>query len=139
MLNDLIAIERGMTANGVSFVDRHPSIKDMAKGWALRVRMGARGEIAGVEIVPEAGRGALWTLRDGQHNGFPGLKTPSGLLLLNAEERAAHVRVWEADKTPAGRRKEVLRLLAAYPRDTRPDSIWPNSGHRMRIRERLEA
>src|SRR5580704_5533380 len=98
MLNDLLAIERGMAAFGVDFVRRHSDIKDMAKGWAFRVRLATDGRIVVVEIVNEAGRGSLWTLRDGQHNGFPGLKTAAGLLSLNAEARAAHDQAWKADK-----------------------------------------
>ena len=91
MLNDLLEIERSLTANRISLADRHPDIKDMAKGLALRVRLGGGGRIAHVEIISDAGRGVQWTLRDGQHNGFPGLKLgeegkngqpPKGLLHL---------------------------------------------------------
>ncbi len=96
MLNDLLEIERSLTANGISLPDRHPDIKDMAKGLALRVRLGVGGRIAQVEIISDAGRGAQWTLRDGQHNGFPGLRLgeegkngqpPKGLLRLDAASR----------------------------------------------------
>jgi hypothetical protein len=75
MLNDLLSIEQGLSDRGVAVVARHPDVKDMAKGWALRVRLTQGGEISSVEIIEEAGNGAVWTLRDGQHNGFPGLKT----------------------------------------------------------------
>lgn len=137
MLNDLLAIERSMTAYGADLVGRHPDIKDMAKGGALRVRLNAIGHIADVEIVAEAGRGAVWTLRDGQHNGFPGLKTASGLLLLDADARSTHERIWENDKTPISRRNELLRLLEAYPFNDAQVSAWPNAGHRRRIAERF--
>ncbi len=117
MLNDLLAIERGLSGHGIGLVSRHPDIKDMAKGWALRARLNANGGVASVDIVEEAGRGLLWTLRDGQHNGFPGLKTASGIL---------------------ARRFELLRLLDSSPIDMTQVAAWPSAGHRNRIRERLE-
>jgi hypothetical protein len=139
MLNDLVAIERRMAALGIDVANRHPDIKDMAKGWALRVRLKAEGQIAGVELVPEAGRGTLWTLRDGQHNGFPGLKTAAGLLSLDAPARIAHQKAWDFDKTSMGRRTEILRLLATYSIDASQVSTWPSAGHRKRIAGRLAA
>ena len=48
MLNDLLTIERGLTAHGIDLVARHPDIKDMAKGRALLVRLRANGNIASV-------------------------------------------------------------------------------------------
>lgn len=149
MLNDLIAIERGMTAHGIDLVERHPSIKDMAKGLALRVRLDKRGAIAGVELIPDAGRGALWTLRDGQQNGFPGIKIGFpvkladgrketwGLLLLDETARALHNQRWKAASNPNLRRQELLRLLAAYPLDRERAADWPKYGHRQQIRKRL--
>ncbi|MEJ1976280.1 MAG: hypothetical protein WDN49_09445 [Acetobacteraceae bacterium] len=139
MLNDLLAIERGLTAHGIDLVGRHPDIKDMAKGWAFRVRLGPDSRVAAVEIVPEAGRGLLWTLRDGQHNGFPGLKTAAGLLSLDLKDRDAHALAWDAHKTPTARRSEILRLLSNNPIDVGQVASWPNAGHRKRIRERLDA
>jgi hypothetical protein len=148
MLNDLHEIERGMTANGIIPPDDHEDIKDMAKGLALRVRLGVGGRIAQVEIIADAGRGAQWTLRDGQHNGFPGLRLgeegkdgqpPKGLLSLRAAAREVHERAWGNDKTPLGRRVELSRLLAENPVDATMSSSWPNAGHRKRIAERLDA
>lgn len=138
MLNDLFAIERGLTAHGIELADRHPDIKDMARGLAFRVRLHADGRISSVEIVPDTGRGTLWTLRDGQHNGFPGLKTGSGLLCLDDQARDTHALAWDRDKAPTSRRSELLRLLGDSPVDTAQVSGWPNAGHRKRIRERLE-
>jgi hypothetical protein len=139
MLNDLFSVERGMAAHGIGLVGRHPDIKDMAKGGALRVRLAADGDIVVVEIVEEGGRGALWTLRDGQHNGFPGLKTAAGLLALEKLTREAHDRAWDSDKKPTSRRSELLRLLSSYSIDAKQLVDWPNTGHRKRIKERLEA
>src|SRR5271155_5299418 len=113
MLNDLLSLERRMAAHGIPLVGQHPDIKDMAKGWALRVRLSADGHIIAVEIVDEAGRGALWTLRDGQHNGFPGLKTAAGLLSFDKRAREDHDQAWDGDKKATSRRNELLRLLGS--------------------------
>lgn len=137
MLNDLLIIERGLSAHGVDVAGRHPDIKDMAKGGALRVRLAAGGRVTSVEMIQDAGGGAVWTLRDGQHNGFPGLKTAAGLLLLDQDSLDAHNATWSGDKSPIARRRELQRLLTAHP--TRVDQIatWPSMGHRRRIAERL--
>ena len=137
MLNDLLEIERALTGFGVALLDRHPDIKDMAKGPAILARIGSEGAIRSVEVVREAGNGAVWTLRDGQHNGFPGLKMAGALLQLDAAAQAAHQAAWEADKSPVPRRAELLRLLAhpvVYPGRL---VSWPSPGHRARIGERL--
>ncbi|ALK09274.1 hypothetical protein [Blastochloris viridis] len=139
MLNDLLAIERGLTANGVDLVGRHPDVKDVAKGSALRVRLAEGGHVSSVEVIPEAGNGAVWTLRDGQHNGFPGLKTAAGLLALDAFAREKHDRAWNSSKSPPDRRNELMRLFSEHSVAARQIKNWPNSGHRKRISERLEA
>lgn len=139
MLNDLLSIERGMAAHGINFVERHPDIKDMAKGLALRVRLAAGGHIDAVEIVEEVGRGALWTLRDGQHNGFPGLKTAAALLALDEQACEAHNQAWNGDKKPTSRRNELLRILGSHSVNLEQVVAWPNAGHRKRIKERLLA
>jgi hypothetical protein len=139
MLNDLLTIERGLIANGIDFAGRHPDIKNIAKGWALCVRLAEGGRVSSVERIAEAGSGAVWTLRDGQHNGFPGLKTAAGLLALDAFAREEHDRAWNSGKSPSGRRDELLRLLSRHAVDPEQVRRWPPAGHRKRIRERLEA
>lgn len=138
MLNDILLIERGLRAHGISSTAKHPDVKDMAKGPAIVVRLGADGRISGIEQLAEAGRGAVWTLRDGQHNGFPGLRTPGGLLEMSEEERAGHERAWKAAKDQTSRLAEVLRLLDSYPVASSLSRDWPSKGHRLRIAERGE-
>lgn len=137
MLNDLYAIERGLMARGIGLTSVHPDVKDMAKGPAFRLRIDADGKIADVALIADAGRGAVWTLRDGQHNGFPGLRTKAGLIALDAAALANHDAIWKADKTPSGRRTELLRLATSFP--LAPTAGWPEPGHRRRIAERLDA
>ena len=139
MLNDLRTIERGLAANGIDLVPRHSDIKDMAKGRAFRVRLDMHGQITGINVIADAGRGTVWTLRDAQHNGFPGLKTAAGLLSLDHAARKAHEQAWDQDKSPNRRREELLRLLTTYPVNAEQISDWPSAGHRKRIGERLEA
>src|SRR5690242_12553356 len=133
MLNDLLAIERGLTASGIDLVGRHPDVNDVAKGSALRVCLAEGGRVSSVELIAEAGNGAVWTLRDGQHNGFPGLKTAAGLLALDAFAREEHDRIWNSSKSLSDRRNELLRLLSEYPVAEQQIKNWPNSGHRKRI------
>ncbi len=148
MLNDLLSIERALTAFGVALSSRHSDIKDMGKGGALRVRLGADGHIVSVEIVQESGSGAIWTLRDGQHNGFPGLKTGfpiktagktevRGLLRLDAVARQTHEQAWKAAADANTKRRELARLFDLGLFDHEAAEKWPNSGHKKRIAERL--
>jgi hypothetical protein len=116
---------------------RHPDLKDMAKGEAIRVHLKEDGRLAAIELVPQGGRGELWTLRDGQQNGFPGLKTATGLLQIDETSRAAHEVVWRAAKSSAEKRAELLQLIVKFPRDPKL-ADWPKTGHRRRIAERLE-
>jgi len=136
MLNDLALIERGLAAHGVPLTDRHPDVKEMAKGQMLRVRMAADGTIDDIERI--GGNGTVWTLRDGQQNGFPGLKTDAGLLPLDTVAREAHKQAWNADKSPAGRRRELERLIATVGPPRFENEAWPKAGHRKRIAERLD-
>ena len=144
MLNELHAIERGLAAHGVTTVPRHPDIKETGKGDVIRVRLDPTGAIAELELLSGKDRPALWTLRDGQQNGFPGLKTgfrnkgqavATGLLDLRDAERDEHDRLWLAAKTPAAKRAELLRLTTAVTLDARA-SQWPK--YRNRLAERLE-
>ncbi|MBK9083222.1 MAG: hypothetical protein IPL88_14625 [Rhizobiales bacterium] len=136
MLNDLFSIERAFLANGDPIGAAHADVKDMAKGPAFRLRLDSDARLAAVELIEDAGRGAVWTLRDGQHNGFPGLKTKAGLLEIGAAELEAHDQVWKKHKAGAERRAELKRLAQAFPVQA---ANWPEAGHRKRIAERLDA
>lgn len=137
MLNELSVLERGLAAHGAVAGSRHPDLKDMAKGEVIRVRLKEDGRLASIELVPLGARGALWTLRDGQQNGFPGLKTANGLIQFDNKARAAHEVVWRAAKSSAEKRAELLQLTAKFSRDPKFDD-WPKTRHRRRIAERLE-
>lgn len=135
MLNDLAIVERALSGGGLTLVGRHADVKDMAKGEALRVRLAADGRIVDLEIVAQAGAGATWTLRDGQHNGFPGLKTKKGLLDIPEADLEADAKVWKAASGMA-RLAELKRIVASYPVHATLLADWPEPGHRRRIAER---
>jgi hypothetical protein len=132
MLNELFALERGLAAAGGPFGGRHPDIKDMAKSGVIRVRLREGGTLATVELVPKGGRGALWTLRDGQQNGFPGLRLPS----LDSAAKAEHDVLWNKASSADAKRTELARLLTQRRNDPAMDA-WPKPAHRQRIRDRL--
>jgi hypothetical protein len=139
MLNDLYILQRNLKQHGVDTVRRHPDIKDLAKGPAVRVLLGEDGAIAGFELIAEAGNGRVWTLRDGQHNGFPGLKTPAGFLDLTDDAEKLHKEAWKAAKDPAARRAELSRVMTSAPINSVKLSNWPSETHRRRVAERLES
>jgi hypothetical protein len=132
MLNELFALERGLAAAGATVGGRHPDIKDMAKSGVIRVRLREDGTLATIEPVAKGERGALWTLRDGQHNGFPGLKLPG----LDTAALAAHDAAWKTATSSDLKRTELARLIARR-RDDAELRAWPKPPHRQRIRQRL--
>lgn len=137
MLNDLSRIERGLTAYNIPLIERHADIKDMAKGQIIRPRLNEDGSIDELDLIGEAKKVGVWTVRDGQHNGFPGLKTEAGLLALDEAALTAHKQAWDADTSPAARRRELERLIAANPLHAQNEA-WPKPKHRQRIADRLE-
>jgi len=136
MLNELHLLERGLAEHGMKAVARHPDLSQLLKGDAIRVRLDANGAIDSLELLPGKTRPEIWTLRDGKHNGFPGLKTARSFLVLDAEARATHDAAWKAAaKSAVAKRAEIERLLKSAPVD--PDlGAWPKPGHRARIAER---
>lgn len=135
MLNELRLLERGLAEIGMAVEDRHPDLSTLLKADVIRVRLDGAGAIRAVEVLPEPAGGEVWTLRDGNHNGFPGLKTPAGLLDPDAPTRAEHDAHWTAARSPAAKRAELERLIVA-PINERARS-WPSANHRVRIAERL--
>lgn len=136
MLNELIALERGLAATGFAAVARHPDLSQLLKGDVVQVRLTADGAIAKVDLLEAETRNEVWTLRNGKHNGFPGLKTGRGLIELDGDARAVHYERWKAAKSALAKRAEIGRLVEGAVLD--PDAAdWPKRGHRARIAERL--
>lgn len=137
MLNELQLLERGLAEHGVDTVARHPDLSQLLKGDVIRVRLDGGGTIDELEILPGKTRRDVWTLRDGKHNGFPGLKTARGLLALDDDAKAAHDAAWKATRNAVGKRAEIERLVQSAPADADLGG-WPKPGHRTRIAERHE-
>jgi hypothetical protein len=135
MLNELHALERGLAEHGVDAIARHPDLSQLLKGDIIRVRLDACGVIDELEILSGKTRRDVWTLRDGKHNGFPGLKTAHGLLMLDDDTKASHDADWRAARNAAGKRAEIERLVQSALTDPDPGG-WPKPGHRTRIAER---
>jgi hypothetical protein len=136
MLNELLGLERGLSAHGFAAVPRHPDLSQLLKGDVVRVRLARDGAIAELDLLERMTRSEVWTLRDGKHNGFPGLKTTRGLIVLDAAARAAHDERWKTAKSPAAKRAEIERLTAGAVLDPEAGD-WPKPGHRARVAERL--
>lgn len=137
MLNELQLLERGLAEHGVDAVARHPDLSQLLKSDVIRVRLDGGGTIDELEILPGKTRRDVWTLRDGKHNGFPGLKTARGLLALDDDAKAAHDAAWKATRNAVGKRAEIERLVQSAPADADLGG-WPKPGHRTRIAERHE-
>jgi hypothetical protein len=137
MLNELHLLERGLAEHGVEAVAYHPDLSQLLKGDVIRVRLDGAAMIDELELLPGKTRKNIWTLRDGKHNGFPGLKTARGLLALDGDMKAAHDAAWKAARKAVAKRAEIERLVQSAPID--PDlGKWPKPGHRTRITERHE-
>lgn len=111
MLNEIIALERGLVAAGFDVAPRHPDLSSPGRTEALRVRLDMAGqpvEVAGLERNRVA---ALWTLRNGKHNSFPYVQLKQPLLSVpeDAGWREAQAKVWKAAANPA--RRQLLRDL----------------------------
>lgn len=134
MLNELIELERGMAAYGFAPVPRHPDLSQLAKGSVMQVRLAADGAIARLERLDGATRQEIWTLRDGKHNGFPGLRTARGLIVLDKTAREAHEKRWKAAKSAAAQSAEIERLAKTAVLN---EETWPKPALLTRIAERL--
>lgn len=135
MLNELHLLERGLADHGVDVAARHPDLSQLLKGDVVQVRLAGDGAIDELVLLPAKTRSDVWTLRDGKHNGFPGLKTARGLLTFSPAAKAEHDQAWKAARNAAAKRVEIERLIQVAPVD--PDQgQWPGPGHRKRIAER---
>lgn len=132
MLNELLAIKRGLAAAGIQVAARHSDVKAVGKGDVLRVRLGVDGAIRTLEqITPEA-RALLWTLRDGQQNSFPYVKIDRPLLSVQD-----HATAWKDFKSIDQQRSELRQL--AHDNEPDPDwmKAWPGQTLKRRVEKRL--
>ena len=140
ILNELLEIERGLTAAGIQVATPHPDLKEVGKGNVLRVRLTAEGAIQNVEAVAPELRARLWTLRDGQHNSFPYVKVDHPLLSVPITHSWAtdHSKLWKALNGSEARRAELRRLMQEYPIAKSWIQDWPGTALMRRCKERVE-
>lgn len=136
MLNELAELESGWTALGMGVAGRHPDLAQLRKGNVIRGRLNATGLIDELELLDGKTRSDIWTLRDGKHNGFPGMNTARGLLDLSRAARAAHVTAWKSAKSSIAKRDEITRLVQENSLDPKL-ATWPR--YRERISKRLSS
>ncbi|WP_158044683.1 hypothetical protein [Skermanella pratensis] len=75
MLNELLAIERGLAASKMMLAaERHSDVKSVGRTRVVIVRLATTGGVSSVGIAPDDLVPNLWTLRDGQHNSFPAVQ-----------------------------------------------------------------
>ncbi|MGC4192322.1 MAG: hypothetical protein QM589_14310 [Thermomicrobiales bacterium] len=136
MLNDLLLLLNSLESHGIAVHPVHPDVKSMKAGPLLRLRLDERGKIVDVEMDGSVDR---WTIRDGQQHGFPAVALPkSGLLRLDAADRARINAEWKVAKTEAQRLAVLSQLLQSGVFDDRLDTTWPGDALCGKVRERLE-
>ena len=141
MLNELIGLERGLSAAGIPIEARHPDIKDVGKGELLRVRLDPAAAVAEIDLLGKDRSAPLWTLRDGQHNSFPFVQVKKPLLAIpdsrDPDWYFEHRDRWKRAKS-AERRRILAVLAQSHPRDEALSKQWLPGGLQRRLHERLQ-
>jgi len=106
LLNELLAIEAGLSASGFILEGRHPDLKTPQKTAAVQTRLRPDGGLAEIELLLSETTAKLWTLRDGQQNSFPFLQLKRPLLNLPDDRnwQKKQVDIWKKNgdqRTPA--------------------------------------
>jgi hypothetical protein len=128
LLNELLAIEAGLSASGFILEGRHPDLQTARKTAAVRTRLRPDGGLAEIEVLLPETTAKLWTLRDGQQNSFPFLQLKRPLLNLPDDKnwQKKQAETWKTLKTVERRR--ALRALARDPAMGPGSGIGPRQG-----------
>jgi hypothetical protein len=123
MLNELLGIERGLTAAGLEIQNSHPDVKRPGKVDALRVRLGNDGAIVGVDFLAHEFVAKSWKFSEGQHNSFPFVQLKHALLSVPSDPEWHNGRFvgWQR-KTLGERRRLLQELIQDHPAST---NSWP--------------
>ena len=135
MLNELLAIEAGLSASGFILEGRHPDLQAPRKTAAVRTRLRPDGGLAEIEVLLPETTAKLWTLRDGQQNSSPFLQLKRPLLNLPDDKnwQKKQAETWRTLKTDERRR--ALRALA---RDFPCNGIWLGNWPEAGLKESLQ-
>jgi len=140
LLNELLAIEAGLSASGFILEGRHPDLKTPQKTAAVQTRLRPDGGLAEIELLLSETTAKLWTLRDGQQNSFPFLQLKRPLLNLPDDRnwQKKQVDIWK--KLGTSERRRALRALARdFPCDGNWLGDWPEQGLRESLLRRQKS
>jgi hypothetical protein len=133
MLNELLVVERGARLAGIGMPERHPDVKDVGRMATLLVQLDAKGEVSSVQ--PVAREVKAWTLRDGQHNSFPFVKSEVPLWAIPKDEKLLEDAT-DRKSERSVRRSALLALAADADFNAKELAGWPGTALLNRLRER---
>ena len=115
MLNEVFALERGLSAAGFDVAPRHPDVSSPGRVDTLQVRLDKHGMPAEAAALGRDRVASLWTLRNGKHNSFPYVQLKQPLLSVpdGGNWRKAHNEAWKP-LAPSGRRQLLRDLTRDY-------------------------
>jgi hypothetical protein len=140
LLNELLAIEAGLSASGFILESRHPDLKTPQKTAAVRTRLRPDGVLAEIDALLPETTATLWTLRDGQQNSFPFLQLKRPLLNLPDDKNWQKDQVATWKKLETVERRRALRALARdFPCNGSWLGDWPEAGLRESLGRRQKS
>ncbi|MHB8764002.1 MAG: hypothetical protein ACYDA8_06660 [Deferrisomatales bacterium] len=131
MLNELLAVERGVVQSGIETARLHPDVKECGRIPTLLVRLLVDGRVSSVRPLPQEAR--PWTLRDGQQNSFPFVQPRSPLLLIPDGNENREIAV---KRRSEGRRAALLTLCKEMGLNPAVSERWPTANFVERQQER---
>jgi hypothetical protein len=105
LLNELLAIEQGLTASGMPVSGRHRDLMTPAKIAAVQCRLSPDGALDEIGLLAPETVAKLWMWGDGNHNRFPFIHLNKPLLNMPPDK-------YGQKKLPAPERRKRLRELA---------------------------
>ena len=139
MLNELLSIERGLTASGMPVAGRHRDLANPGKIAAVQCRMAPGGTLAEIAFLSPETVSKLWTWREPKHNSFPFIQLKKPLLGMPEEERwqKEEANSWKKLRSPDRHRhlraiSKEFHCIATGWMDS-----WPGAGLKDSLRQRL--
>lgn len=140
MLNEVFALERGLSAAGFDVAPRHPDVSSPGRTDALQVRLDKHGMPTEAAPLGRDRVAVLWTLRNGKHNSFPYVQLKQPLLSVPDGDnwRKAHNEAWKP-LAPRGRRRMLRDLARDYPASSEATAALVARGLRDSLGKRRNA
>jgi len=151
LLNELAELLAGVEDAGLPILNSHPDFHEVGKGTILRVRLDDNGKVDSVALIPEEAK-PPWTLRTGQHNSFPCMKTNSPVfyvpslhksnenkkIVIGDKEAREIAEIWKRLPNDQ-KRREKLHELRDEAELAKWITHWPSHVLREKNSERLKA